>query len=195
MPRVDPRGPLGGPLGGSEDRKDVKTKSANWRRNSLALEKGRIKHSEKYRAPQGMTNTMKKTKKLSGYAGWWKISNWREEIGASERIRTTEKEGMIMSMIAMMKNPAKLAPTKGRIIPGNHTDKEPEGVTPMKSFSLLGIEATKTPLTFIRTCWPRLRLPRGWKALQCGHGCDEPSPAQSCSVAILGGDWASIDVE
>ena len=70
MPRADPQGPLGGPLGGSEDRKDVKTKSANWWRNNLALEKGRIKHSEQYRAPQGMTNMMKETKKLSGYAGW-----------------------------------------------------------------------------------------------------------------------------
>ena len=55
---------------GSEDRKDMKIGSTNWRRNSLALEKGRIKHSEQYRAPRGMTNTMKETKKLSGYTGW-----------------------------------------------------------------------------------------------------------------------------
>ena len=68
--RADPRGPLGGPLGGSKDRNDVRTESANWRRNSLALEKGRIKHSEQYRAPRGMTNTMTETKKLSGYVGW-----------------------------------------------------------------------------------------------------------------------------
>ena len=68
--RADPRGPLEGPLGGSEDRKDVRTESANRRRNSLALEKGRIKHSGKYWAPQGMTNITKETKKLSGYAGW-----------------------------------------------------------------------------------------------------------------------------
>ena len=70
MLRADPRGLLRGPLGGSKDRNDVRTESANWRRNSLALEKGRIKHSEQYRAPRGMTNTMKETKKLSGYTGW-----------------------------------------------------------------------------------------------------------------------------
>ena len=128
MPRANLRGPLGGPLGGSEDRKDVKTESANWRRNSLALEKGHIKHSEQYWAPRGTTNPMKETKKLSGYAGWSKISNWREEIGASGGIRTTEKEWMIMSRIAMMKNPVKLALTKGGIIPGNHADKGPDPI-------------------------------------------------------------------
>ena len=68
--RADPRGPLEGPLGGSEDRKDVRIGSANWRRNSLALEKGRIKHFEQCRVPRGMTNTIKETKKLSGYVGW-----------------------------------------------------------------------------------------------------------------------------
>ena len=47
----------------------------------------------------------------------------REEIGASDGIRTTEKEGMIMLGIAMMKNWAKLALTKGGIITGNHIDK------------------------------------------------------------------------
>ena len=70
MLRADPRGPLGGPLGESEDRKDMKTRSTNWRRNNLALEKGHIKHLEQYRAPQGITNTTKEAKKLSGYAGW-----------------------------------------------------------------------------------------------------------------------------
>ena len=69
MLRADPWGPLEGPLGGSEDR-DVRIGSANWQRNNLALEKGRIKHFKQYRAPQGMTNTMKETKKLSGYASW-----------------------------------------------------------------------------------------------------------------------------
>ena len=67
---MDPQGPLGGLLGGSDDRKDVKTRSTNWRRNSVALERGRIKHFEQYRALQGMTGTMKETEKLSGYAGW-----------------------------------------------------------------------------------------------------------------------------
>ena len=70
MPRVDPRGPLGGPLGESKDRKDMRIGSANGRRNNLALEKGRIKHSKRYRAPQGMTNKRKGTKRLSGYVGW-----------------------------------------------------------------------------------------------------------------------------
>ena len=49
--------------------------------------------------------------------------NWRKEIGASDRIRTTEKEEMIMSGTAMMENPVDLALTKGGIIPGNHADK------------------------------------------------------------------------
>ena len=70
MLRADLRGPLGGPLGESKDRKDVRTGSVNWQRNNLALEKGRIKHSEQFRAPRGMTNTMKETKKLSSYASW-----------------------------------------------------------------------------------------------------------------------------
>ena len=52
--------------------------------------------------------------------------NWRREIGVSDEIRTTKKEGMKMSRIAIMKNPAKLALTKGGIIPGNHTDKGPD---------------------------------------------------------------------
>ena len=70
MPRVDSQGPLEGPLGGSEDRKDVRIKSANGQRNNLALEKGRIKHFKQYRAPRDMTNTRKGTKRLSGYVGW-----------------------------------------------------------------------------------------------------------------------------
>ena len=52
----------------------------------------------------------------------------REEIGASDGIRTTEKKGMIMSGITMMKNPAKLALTKGGIIPGNHGNKVPDPI-------------------------------------------------------------------
>ena len=70
MPRVDPQGFLGGPPGGSEDRKDVRTGSANGRRNNLALEKGRIKHFEWYRVPRDMTNIRKGTKRLSGCVGW-----------------------------------------------------------------------------------------------------------------------------
>ena len=59
-----------GPLGGSEGKKDVRTRSANWWRSNLALGRDRIKHSEQYRAPQSMTSTMKETKKLSSYVGW-----------------------------------------------------------------------------------------------------------------------------
>ena len=70
MSRVDPWGPIGGPPDGSEDRKDVRTGSANGQRNNLALEKGHIKHFERYRAPRGMTNKRKGTKRLSGYVGW-----------------------------------------------------------------------------------------------------------------------------
>ena len=70
MPRADPLGPLGGPHGRSEDRKDMKIGSASGRKNSLALEKGHIKHFERYQAPRGMTNTRKWTKRLSGYVGW-----------------------------------------------------------------------------------------------------------------------------
>ena len=51
-----------------------------------------------------MIGTMKETEKLSGYVGWREILNWRREIGASDEIRTTEKEGMKISGIAMMKN-------------------------------------------------------------------------------------------
>ena len=49
--------------------------------------------------------------------------NWKEEIGASNGISTTEKEEMIMSGIAVMKSRAKLALTKDGIIPGNRIDK------------------------------------------------------------------------
>ena len=49
--------------------------------------------------------------------------NWKGEIGASNGISTTEKEEMIISGIAMVKSQAKLALTKGGIIPGNHVDK------------------------------------------------------------------------
>ena len=44
--------------------------SVNKWRNTLALEKGRIKRSKQYRVPRGMTNTIKETKKLSCYTGW-----------------------------------------------------------------------------------------------------------------------------
>ena len=46
-----------------------------------------------------------------------------EEIGASDRIKTTEKEEMITLGVIMMKSPAKLALTKGGIIPKNHANR------------------------------------------------------------------------
>ena len=47
----------------------------------------------------------------------------RKEIGASDRIRTTEKEEMIMSGIVTMENPAEPALTRGGIVLKNHADK------------------------------------------------------------------------
>ena len=70
MPKADLPGPFRGPHGGSEDRKDVKTGSASERMNNLALEKGHIKHSKRYRAPRGMNNTRKGIKRLNGYVDW-----------------------------------------------------------------------------------------------------------------------------
>ena len=70
MPRADPSGPLGDPHGGSEDKKDVKIGSLSEWRNNLASEKGHIKHFKQYRAPLGITNTTRGTKRLSGYVDW-----------------------------------------------------------------------------------------------------------------------------
>ena len=75
MLRADPLGPLGGPHGRSEDRKDAKTRSVSERRNNLASKRGHIKHSKLYQAPRGMNNMRKRTRRLSGYADWWEISN------------------------------------------------------------------------------------------------------------------------
>ena len=70
MPRADPLGPLEGPHGRNEDRKDVKTGSVNERRNNLALERGYIKHSEQYQAPRGMDSSRKEIRRLSGCVDW-----------------------------------------------------------------------------------------------------------------------------
>ena len=91
MPKADLPGPLGGPHGGSKDKKDVKTGSESERRNNLASEKDRIKHSKRYQAPRGMNNTRKGTKRLSDYVDWWEISNWKKEIGVGAEIKTAEK--------------------------------------------------------------------------------------------------------
>ena len=131
--------------------------------------------------------------------------NWRKEIGASDGIKTIEKEKMIMSGIAMIGNLADPAHTRGGIILGNHADiglgptpedhidaetvpTQGQGVAPTKSFSFPRIEPTKTPFTFVRICWPRFGLSRGSKAIQCSYGCHESSPAQGYSAAVLGRD-------
>ena len=46
MPKANLPGPLEGPHGESEEKKDVKTGSTSGQKNNLALEKGRIKHSK-----------------------------------------------------------------------------------------------------------------------------------------------------
>ena len=70
MPRADPLGPLGGPHGRNEDRKDVKTGSVNERRNNLPSERGYIKHFKQYQVPWSMNDTTKGTGRLSGYVYW-----------------------------------------------------------------------------------------------------------------------------
>ena len=122
MPRADPPGPLGGPDGRSEDRKYAKTRSASEWRNNLASKRGHIKHSKLYQAPRGMNNMRKGTRRLSDYADWWEISNWRQEIGANNGIKITEKEEMIMWGTVMMGNPTNPAHAKDRIVPENHAD-------------------------------------------------------------------------
>ena len=68
--RADPLGPLRGPHGGNEDRKNVKIGSASERRNNLASERGYIKHFKRYQAPWSMNDTRKGTGRLSGYVDW-----------------------------------------------------------------------------------------------------------------------------
>ena len=70
MPRAEPLGPLGGPYGKNEDRKDTKTGSASERRNNLASERRHIKHFKRYQAPWGMNDTRKGTGRLNDYADW-----------------------------------------------------------------------------------------------------------------------------
>ena len=70
MPRADLLGPLWGPHGENEDRKDEKTGSASKRRNNLASERGHINHSKRYQAPRGMDGSRKGIGRLSGYVDW-----------------------------------------------------------------------------------------------------------------------------
>ena len=69
-PRADPWDLLGDPHGGNEDIKDVKIGSASERRNSLASERGYIKHAERYQTPRGMENSRKEIRWWSGCADW-----------------------------------------------------------------------------------------------------------------------------
>ena len=48
MPRADSSGLLKDPYGRNEDKKDAKIGSVRGRRNSLALERGHIKHIKRY---------------------------------------------------------------------------------------------------------------------------------------------------
>ena len=57
-------------LGKKEDIKDVRIGSASEKRNSLASERGHIKHIEQYQVPRGMGNLMKEIRSWSGYADW-----------------------------------------------------------------------------------------------------------------------------
>ena len=68
--RADPLGPLRGPHGGNEDKKDVKIGSVSERRNNLVSERGHIRHSERYQAPWGMYSSRKETGRLSGCVDW-----------------------------------------------------------------------------------------------------------------------------
>ena len=70
MPRADPMGPLRGPHGRNEDRKDMKIGSASERRNNLASERGHFKHFKWYQAPRGMNGTRKGAERLNGYVDW-----------------------------------------------------------------------------------------------------------------------------
>ena len=63
MPRADSSGLLKDPYGRNEDKKDAKIGSMRRRRNNLALERGHIKHAERYQAPWGMDNLRKEIRK------------------------------------------------------------------------------------------------------------------------------------
>ena len=63
MPRADPWDLLGDPRDGNKDKKDAKIGSVRRRRNSLALERGHIKHTERYQALRGTDNLRKEIRK------------------------------------------------------------------------------------------------------------------------------------
>ena len=63
-------GPFEGPHGRNKDKKDVKTGSASEMRNSLASERGHIKHSKWYQVPRGMDSLRKETGRLNSCVDW-----------------------------------------------------------------------------------------------------------------------------
>ena len=62
MLKADLWGLLGDPPGKREDIKDVRIGSVSKKRNSLALEKGHIKHTEHYQVPWGTGNLTREMK-------------------------------------------------------------------------------------------------------------------------------------
>ena len=66
--KVDLWGLLGNPPGKREDIKDVRIGSVSERRNSLALEKGHIKHIEQYQVLRSTSNLTREMRSWSGYA-------------------------------------------------------------------------------------------------------------------------------
>ena len=67
---MDLWGLFGNPPGGREDIKDVRIGSVSEKRNSLALERGHIKHTEQYQVPRGTGNSTREFRSWSGCVDW-----------------------------------------------------------------------------------------------------------------------------
>jgi len=70
MSKVIRWGLLGDQLGEREDIKDVRIGSGSEKRNSLASERGHIKHTEQYQVLRGTTSLTREMRSWSGYADW-----------------------------------------------------------------------------------------------------------------------------
>ena len=68
MLKADLWGFLEDPRGGNGDIKDVRIRSVSKKGNSLALEKGHIKHAKQYQAPRDPGNLRREIRRSSGYA-------------------------------------------------------------------------------------------------------------------------------
>ena len=68
MPKMIRWGLLRDLLGEREDIKDARIGSVSERRNSLALEKGHIKHIEQYQVLRSTSNLTREMRSWSGYA-------------------------------------------------------------------------------------------------------------------------------